>query len=280
MSTTIDARELEAGRTIEVDGIKTHLHEAGEGPNLLLLHGSGPGVSAWANWRLVIADLAERFHVIAPDQVGFGGTDARPDGRYGREVWTNHAAALLDTLGIEQTHIIGNSMGGAIALSLAAARPKTLDKMVLMGPAGVDMPLPEGLDRVWGYTPDREAMKGLIQLFAYDQSIVTDDLIDMRFEQSKDPRNRERYEAMFPPPRQRWVDDLALDDSELKAIQQETLLVHGFDDQVVPRDSSLKLMERLPNANAFLIGHCGHWVQIEQTKTFKRVVVEFLTADA
>lgn len=276
----LTAQDLETGRHIDVGGIRTHLHEAGDGPPLLLLHGSGPGVSAWANWRLVLADFAERFHVVAPDQIGFGGTDSRPDGRYGREVWTEHALGVLDALGLEKVNLIGNSMGGAIALSLAAARPEAIDRMVLMGPAGAHMPLPEGLDRTWGYTPDLDVMRGLIELFAYDQSIVTEDVVRMRYEGSKDPTTRASYEAMFPAPRQRWLDDLALDDDVLEGIQTETLLVHGFDDQIVPRDSSLLLMDRLPNADAFFIGHCGHWVQIEQTETFKRVVCEFLTADA
>jgi 2-hydroxymuconate-semialdehyde hydrolase len=270
---------LEAGRTIEAAGLRTHFHEAGEGPALLLLHGSGPGVSAWANWSPIIGDLAQSFYVIAPDQVGFGGTQSRPDGRYGRAVWTEHALALLDTLGLERVSVIGNSMGGAIALSLAASRPEAIERIVLMGALGVRFPLPDGLDRVWGYTPDHVArMRELIGLFAYNPSIVTDDLVSMRYEQSLDPERRASYEAMFPAPRQRWLDDLALDEDALASITQPTLLVHGFNDVVVPKDSTLRLMEVLPNADAHLIGRCGHWVQIEQTQKFMDIVRGFLAA--
>lgn len=274
------AEALENGRTFEVGGLRTHLHEAGDGPPLLLLHGSGPGVSASANWRLVAGQFAEHFHVIAPDQVGFGGTQSRPDGRYGRAVWTEHALALLDALDIDQVSVVGNSMGGAIALSMAASRPEAVSQMVLMGSVGTRLELPAGLDQVWGYTPDLERMRGLIELFAHDSSIVTDELVRMRYEQSLDPERRASYEAMFPAPRQRWLDDLAVDDDELASISQPTLLVHGVNDDVIPVASSLRLMGLLPNADAYAIGNCGHWVQIEQTQKFIDVVLAFLCSDA
>ena len=90
---------------------------------MLLLHGSGPGVTATANWRPVIPALSQARRVIAPDQLGFGGTATGAQRAYGRAAWTGHALALLDTLGTGPVDIIGNSMAGAIALSLAAARP-------------------------------------------------------------------------------------------------------------------------------------------------------------
>jgi 2-hydroxymuconate-semialdehyde hydrolase len=272
--------DLQAGRELEIGGVRTHLHEAGDGPPLLLLHGSGPGVSAWANWRLVLPHLAERYHVIAPDQIGFGGTAPAAGGRYGRETWTTHALAVLDALGIERCRIIGNSMGGAIALSVAAARPDAVERLAVMGSVGASLPLPPGLDRVWGYTPDLDEMRGLIELFAHDRSIVTDELVRLRYEQSLQPAQRAAYEAMFPAPRQRWLDDLALDEAELRRVTCPALLIHGFDDQVIPRESSLRLMEALPRADAHFIGRCGHWVQIEQTETFLRVVDSFMAADA
>ena len=263
---------------LSVDGIRTHIHEAGEGPTLLLLHGSGPGVSAWANWRLVLADLAQDFHVIAPDQIGFGGTEAGPDGRYGREVWSRHALALMDELGIERFGIVGNSMGGAIALSVAAARPAAVERLVVMGTVGSHREIPPTLDRVWGYTPDLEEMREIIRLFAFDQSIVTDDLVRLRYELSLKPDTRASYEAMFPAPRQRAVDDLALDDDELAGIECPTLVIHGYDDQIIPIEFSLQVMDALPNADAYFIGRCGHWVQIEQTAKFIEAVRSFMSA--
>ena len=269
----------DAGRYLDVAGIRTHFYDVGEGDPIVLLHGSGPGVSAWANWRLIIGDLAERARVIAPDQVGFGGTDPAADGRYGRSAWTAHAIDLIEHLGLARVSVVGNSMGGAIALSLAAARPDLIERIVLMGATGVEFPITEELDAIWGYTPDPERMRTLIEIFAYDHSIITDDLVALRYQQSLDPPRRASYEAMFPAPRQRWVDDLALDDAELRAIRQPVLLIHGFHDRVVPRTTSLRLMELLADADLHLIGRCGHWVQIEQATKFSALVRAFLTPD-
>src|ERR1700754_2229167 len=121
------------GRTLNVNGIDTFFHDAGEGPALLLLHGSGPGVSAWSNWRAVYPVLAEHYRVIAPDQIGFNKTQPEGPVEYGRKLWTEHALALMDELGIDRFDIIGNSMGGAIALSMVAARPAAIDRIVAMG---------------------------------------------------------------------------------------------------------------------------------------------------
>ena len=278
MSTT---SELQAGQTIEVGGIETHYHEAGSGPAVLLLHGSGPGVSAWANWRPVLPELARTFRVIAPDQIGFGGTRPPDGAEYGRATWTRHALQLMERLGIERYDVIGNSMGGAIAFSMAAAEPERVRRIVAMGTMGIDMELPQGLDDVWGYEPSPDNMRHLIDLFAYDKSIVTDELVQMRYEASVQPGIQEAFSAMFPAPRQRWVDELALTRDELSGLDQPVLLVHGYDDPVVPfRASSLPLMDILENPRLHVFGRCGHWVMIEHTDAFNRLVADFMSGDA
>ena len=108
------------GRRVDAAGISTHYHEAGAGPPVLLLHGSGPGVSAWANWRLTIPALARNYRVIAPDLVGFGCTERPGDIRYSLQTWSNHVWSFLDALGIRQTSVVGNSLGGRIGLDMAA----------------------------------------------------------------------------------------------------------------------------------------------------------------
>jgi 2-hydroxymuconate-semialdehyde hydrolase len=252
--------------------------EAGA-PPVLLLHGSGPGVTAAANWRLVIPALSTGRRVVAPDQLGFGGTATGADRTFGRAAWTDHALALLDTLGIPRVDVIGNSMGGAIALSMAAARPDAVRRIVLMGSMGVAMALPSGLDTVWGYTPGLERMREVIDLFAYDKSLITDDLVRMRYESSLEERVGSSWAAMFPRPRQRWVDDLALSGAELAAIRSPVLMVHGRDDKVVPwRPSSGQLLDLLPDARLHLLSGCGHWTMIERTADFLAVVQPFLSA--
>jgi 2-hydroxymuconate-semialdehyde hydrolase len=248
-------------------------------PPVLLLHGSGPGVSAAANWRPVIPALRETRRVIAPDQLGFGGTATGAARSYGRAAWTGHAEALLDALGVDRCDVIGNSMGGAVALSLAAARPAAVRRIVLMGTMGVAMALPPGLRTIWSYRPGVAAMREVIGLFAYDRSLITDELVRMRYQASREPSVADSWAAMFPEPQQRWVDDLALSGAELGAVAQPVLLVHGRDDQVVPwRASSAPMTDLLPDCRLHLIGACGHWTMIEKTAEFLGVVQPFLAA--
>jgi pimeloyl-ACP methyl ester carboxylesterase len=267
--------------TVDVAGVPTAVIDTGdargEGPPVLLLHGSGPGVSAAANWRPVLPALSAHRRVIAPDQLGFGGTASGEKHTYGRVAWTDHALALLDTLGVPEVDVIGNSMGGAVALSLAVARPSAVRRIVLMGTMGVAMALPVGLDAVWGYTPSVEGMREVVNLFAYDRGLITDELVRMRYEASLHPPVRDSWAAMFPAPRQRWVDDLALSGAELNAVRQPVLMVHGRDDRVVPwRSSSALLVDQLPDCRLYLIGGCGHWTMIEKTAEFLGVVEPFL----
>ena len=268
--------------TVDVDGVRTAVIDTGEpaagadGPPVLLLHGSGPGVSAVANWRPVLPALSARRRVIAPDQLGFGGTATGEDRTYGRAAWTDHALALLEVLGVEQADVIGNSMGGAVALSAAAARPAAVRRAVLMGSMGVAMPLPEGLDGVWRYEPSEAQMRRVMGLFAHDRALVTDDLVSMRYRASLEPAVRDSWAAMFPAPRQRWLDDLALSGAELASLGLPVLLVHGRDDQVVPWESSALLLALLPDARMHVLGGCGHWTMIERTADFLGVVEPFL----
>ncbi len=268
--------------TIDINGVATAVIDTGnadsELPPVLLLHGSGPGVSAAANWRPIIPALEARRRVIAPDQLGFGGTATGERRTFGRDAWTQHAFDLLDKLGVETVDVIGNSMGGAIALSMAAARPAAIRRVVLMGSMGIAMALPEGLNTIWGYRPGVEAMREVIGLFAYDRALITDELVRMRYESSLNPPVADSWDAMFPEPRQRWVDDLALSGTELAGIAQPVLMVHGRDDRVVPwRTSSAQLIDVLPDARMHIINGCGHWTMIEKTADFLAVVEPFLT---
>jgi pimeloyl-ACP methyl ester carboxylesterase len=259
--------------------IDTGMSAAASAPPVLLLHGSGPGVTAAANWRPVIPALSADRRVIAPDQLGFGGTATGEQRTYGRAAWTGHALALLDTVGADTIDIIGNSMGGAIALSMAAARPAAVRRIVLMGAMGVAMALPDGLNAVWSYTPGIEQMRRVIGLFAHNRGLITDELVEMRYRASLNQPVRDSWQAMFPEPRQRWVDDLALSGAELAAIRIPVLMVHGRDDRVVPwRASSAQLLDLLPDSRLHVLSGCGHWTMIEKTADFLAAVQPFLAA--
>lgn len=270
------AASPELGRRVRTGGFETNVHDLGQGRPLLMIHGSGPGVSAYANWRLSMPVLARGRRVIAPDMVGFGFTD-RPAGiGYGMDTWVRQALDLLDALDLPQVDLVGNSFGGALALALAIRAPERVRRLVLMGSVGVPFPITPGLDAVWGYTPSIATMRGLLDLFAHDRQLVNDDLAKLRYEASIRPGFQESFSAMFPAPRQRWVDAMASAEADIRALPHETLVLHGREDQIIPLSNSLTLAQWIPNAQLHVFGHCGHWTQIEHADRFNRLVEDFL----
>ncbi len=268
----------EVGTAIVVAGIRTNVHDTGIDPGggtVLLIHGSGPGVSAWANWRLTIPDLARHFRVIAPDIVGFGYTE-RPVDAYDLDTWTRHVLGVLDALGIEQTHVVGNSFGGSLALSLAIRHPERVRRLGLMGAVGIDFPLTPGLDAVWGYEPSVESMAELLRVFTATPAPGLEDLARLRYDASIRPGVHEAYAQMFPAPRQRWVTALSHDEPLVSAITAPTLIFHGREDRVIPLATSLRLFELIPDAQLHVFGNCGHWTQIEHATEFNRLLRDFL----
>lgn len=202
MTSSTDTTNPAIGATVDADGIATNYLTAGDpaAAPVVLLHGSGPGVSAYANWRLTIPALAAGHHVVAPDLVGFGYTQ-RPDGHaYTMDTWIAHIEAFLDTLGLTSYALVGNSFGGALALRIATRHPEQVQRLVLMGSVGVPFPITEGLDAVWGYQPSVPAMRRVLDYFAYNRDLMTDDLAIARYEASVQPGFHESYAAMFPAP--------------------------------------------------------------------------------
>lgn len=274
---TDTAPNPEIGQSITAAGIRTNYHDSGgAGAPVLLIHGSGPGVSAWANWRLVMPALAQQARVIAPDMVGFGYTE-RPQGFvYSMDAWVRQAVGLLDALGIERTDLVGNSFGGGLSLALAIAHPERVRRLVLMGSAGVSFPLTEGLDAVWGYTPSVENMRAIMDYFAFDQGLMSDDLARLRFEASIRPGFQESFAAMFPAPRQRWIEALASAEADIRALPHQALVIHGREDRVIPLSTSLTLSSWIQRSQLHVYGQCGHWTQIEHAARFARLVGDFL----
>jgi 2-hydroxy-6-oxo-octa-2,4-dienoate hydrolase len=271
-----ETQRPEIGTTIDAGGIKTNYLEAGHGPAVVLVHGSGPGVTGYANWRLTMPTLAEQFRVIAPDMVGFGYTE-RPSGlRCDVDVWADQVVGLLDALGLERASVVGNSFGGAIALRVAARHPERVHKLALMGSVGVPFPITDGLDAVWGYEPSVENMRRIMDLFAYDRDLISDELAEVRYRASTEPGFQESYAALFPAPRQRWVDAMVTSDEQIRAIPHETLVIHGREDRIIPLATSLRLAELIDGAQLHVFGHCGHWTQIEWSAAFNRLLAAFL----
>ena len=269
----------EIGQFIDAGGIKTNYHDVGTGEPTFLIHGSGPGVTGFANWAKSLPVLSEKMRVIAPDMLGFGYTETPEGAEYTLENWVKHLLGLLDALNIEKANLVGNSFGGALTLAMAITHPERVNRIVLMGAAGVNFELTEGLDFTWGYTPSIENMKKMLDLFAYSRDLVSDDLARMRFEASNRPGVQERFSAMFPAPRQRSIEALASDEDDIRKIQAPALIIHGREDVILPYTNSLKMFELLPNAQLHMIGKCGHWTQIEHTRRFNSMLIDFICDD-
>lgn len=266
----------EIGESVIAGGIRTNYLVAGTGEPVVLIHGSGPGVTAYANWRLTIPDLAKRYRVLAPDMVGFGYTERPDDVSYGVQTWADQVVGFLDALSLPRASLVGNSFGGAIALRVATQHPDRVDRLALMGSVGVPFPITGGLDAAWGYQPSVENMRRLLDVFAYSRELVTDELAQVRYQASIQPGFQESFGAMFPAPRQRHVDAMATPDDEIAKLTHETLIIHGRDDQVIPLATSLRLLQLIDNSQLHVFGRCGHWTQIEHSAQFNRLLDEFL----
>ena len=266
---------------LRAGGIDTNVHILGDPttqPVVFLIHGSGPGVTAYANWRLTMPELAKHFCVVAPDIVGFGFTE-RPDGfQYTMKNWTAHLLGLMDALGIANADVVGNSFGGGLAAALAVNHPDRLRRLVLMGAVAAPQRISPGLDAVWGYEPSVPNMQRLLELFAYNQDLLGEDLAEIRYRASIRPGIQEAFSAMFPPPRQRALDELTQPISRVEQIEHRTLIVHGRDDKVIPVESSYALHSLIKDSQLHVFGRCGHWTQIERADEFNHLVTDFLTA--
>ncbi len=268
----------EIGANVNAGGIATNYHERGSGEDLLLIHGSGPGVTAWANWRANIDALGADFHVIAPDIVGFGYTERPKKFAYGKETWLAHLTDFLDALGLARVSMVGNSFGGALALAMATSAPQRVNKLVLMGSVGLDFELTDGLDQVWGYQPSLANMEKLLKLFSFNQDLLGGDLARLRFEASTREGVQESYSVMFPEPRQAAITALATTEERISSISHPTLVIHGRQDQVIPLSNSLRLSELIANCELHVFDRCGHWTQIEKRERFNTLVRDFLLA--
>jgi 2-hydroxymuconate-semialdehyde hydrolase len=266
----------EIGKSIQLGPVATNYQDVGEGQPLLMIHGSGPGVSAWANWRLPIGALSPHFRCLAPDMAGFGYSTVPEGYEFTRANWLDQLVAFMDAIGLDKAHVIGNSFGGSMALALAIAHPDRVDRLVLMGSVGVPFEITDGLDAVWGYEPSIENMEKIMRIFAYNQALVGEDLVRLRYEASARPGIHESYSAMFPAPRQRWVEAMALAEADVRAIPHKTLLVHGRDDKVIPLQTSLTMNQWIVDSQLHIYGRCGHWTQIEHAAPFSKLVADFL----
>ena len=280
MNDIASVRNPEIGKAIVANGLQTNYHDLGAGVPIVLIHGSGPGVSAWTNWRLVLPQISQYARAIAPDMAGFGYTALDPAADYTLEYWLDHLTSFLDALGLDKVSFLGNSFGGMLATQFALRHPERADRIAMMGANVLSFELTPALDGFWGYEPSRARMAELLPLFPYDRSIITEELVDARFAASARPDYQAAFRSMFPAPRQKSIDALALSEEQLAALQCEALLIHGREDLVVPVDVSIRAQAAIPRSQLHIFGQCGHWVMIEHNKAFCALIRQFFAQEA
>jgi 4,5:9,10-diseco-3-hydroxy-5,9,17-trioxoandrosta-1(10),2-diene-4-oate hydrolase len=271
---------LPEGKYAEVGGgITMHYHDAGSGERgvVLFVHGSGPGASGWSNFKGNYPLLAEHgYRAIVPDTMGYGYSTKPEEGAFSLADVAAQYKGLLDAIGVERVTVIGNSQGGAIAITMALEYPETVEKLVLMAPGALEtretyMQM-EGIKTMirvlYKEGISKETMRKVFTLQLHDESLITDAIIEERYQvamtQHKD--NIARIQVHNQADR-------------LSEIQCPVLCFWGANDKFCPSTGAAKIAERCPNARTMLISRCGHWVMVEYEKLFNGLTLEFLNDD-
>ncbi|MER6849780.1 alpha/beta fold hydrolase [Streptomyces flaveolus] len=271
-------------RLLDVGGKKIFVAEVGEGTPVLLLHGGGPGASGVSNYSRNIAELAKEFRVIVPDLPGYGRSSKGIDIADPYGALATGIRSVLDQLGLEKAHFVGNSYGGACALRLALDTPQRVDRMVLMGPGGIGttraLPTP-GLNSLLNYYtgegPSRQKLETFIRDYlVFNAAHIPDSIIDARYRASIDP------EVVAAPPLRRPKSLRSLckmdftRDKRLNRLAVPTLVLWGAADKVNRPSGGRMLAERMPNCDLYEVANTGHWVQWERADLFNQLCADFL----
>ncbi|MFF5499470.1 alpha/beta fold hydrolase [Streptomyces aquilus] len=278
MSVSITTSDVKAGE------YSVRLNRAGEGNReaILFLHGSGPGATGLSNFGGTIEAFAEDYDCLVIDQVGWGDSSHPEDTPPGARLRQNAETclALMDELGLDKVHLVGNSMGGSLALNLLTRAPERFGKAITMGTAGagnMGAPSPAMWRLITFYDdPTPRSMAELISYMLYDPTLFGDRLAaiaEERVAMATRPEVRRSHLQTFAP---RPANPLVLPEVALKRIPNEVLFVHGREDVIVSPEGSEWFARRVPNSRLYLMPHCGHWAQIEQADKFNNVTRAFL----
>jgi pimeloyl-ACP methyl ester carboxylesterase len=282
----VDVTYETSKRELPTDAGVLRYHEAGSGPPLILLHGSGPGVTGWRNYRGNIGVFAQTHHCYVLEFPGFGVSDPVK----GHPVLTAGSSVIrfMDALGIESAPIIGNSMGGVVGVNLAIKKPDRVSKLVTIGGVGPNVfsPSPsEGLRLLQEFTdaPDREKLIRWLTGMVYDRDLITEELIEERWEAAINPDAQATAQMMYGSAAFEMQQQfMAASDtppywSMMHKVSCPTLLTWGRDDRVSPPDMAMLPMRLIPDAELHVFPKCGHWVMIEAKTAFEGAVLDFLS---
>lgn len=266
---------LPTGKYVTLEtGLTLHYLDIGEGPIVVWLHGSGPGASGYSNFKgnYPVFEQAGYRNIIV-DLPGFGRSDKPADAQYHLDFFITHLHALLDSLGIDRCTLLGNSLGGAIALGTALAHPERIDKLILLAPGGVEERETyfkmKGIQRmVETYAAGPmgiEQMRHVMQLQVFDSSNLTEAILAER--------------AAVAPSQPANLFSTMLVPNMTERLGELNCPIFGFwgsDDVFNPPSGVFKLLGHARNARFTLLNRCGHWVQVEHPELFNRQCLEFL----
>ncbi|WP_181133354.1 alpha/beta fold hydrolase [Pseudomonas capeferrum] len=272
---------LDRIREGELD-LQVHYNDLGEGAEtVVMLHGSGPGASGWANFsRNLEPLLAAGYRVVLMDCPGWGKSDPIVCRGSRSDLNATALKGLLDVLGLERVHILGNSMGGHSAVAFTLSYPERVGKLVLMGGgtggASPFVPMPtEGIKLLNGLyrEPTIDNLKKMMNVFVYDPSDLTEELFQTRLDNMLSRRDHlDNFVASLAANPKQFPDFSA----RLAEIKAKTLVIWGRNDRFVPMDVGLRLIAGIANSELHVFNNCGHWAQWEHADTFNRLVLDFL----
>lgn len=260
------------------DGFRIHYHEQGQGPVVVFIHGSGPGASGYSNFKFNYPALAEAgYRVLIPDLIGYGYSSKPQDREYHLDFFVDCLVRFLDQMEIDQFSLIGNSLGGAVAISLALRYPERVNKLVLMAPGGIEhiddyMKMPGLRAMMMGFVSEPglspQGLRDLLKLQLADPDGMAE-VLDQAIE--------ERYPIMQQQPKEVLSTLKVPDHTEtLSEISSPILGFWGMDDAFCPVGGAMKVLQRCRNTRFILLTECGHWVMVEYPELFNRECIAFL----
>jgi 2-hydroxy-6-oxonona-2,4-dienedioate hydrolase len=268
-------------RHVDLDGVRTRVLRAGHGPDLVLLHGTGGHLEAYAR---DIAGLARDFRVTAYDMVGHGWSDT-PDRPYTIDVLSDHLVGLLDALGIGRAHLSGESLGGWVVAWTAAHHPARVDRLVLNTPGNIANK-PEVMARMRDSTmaavldPSEQTVRRRVEFLFHHKEMVTDELVNLRRAVYRRPGFVQAITNTLVLQDPLVRKDFAWEPGWVGKIEAPTLLLWTEHDPTGGLDEAEMLLGWLTDARLHVIADAGHWPQWEKVDEYLSVHREFLGAPA
>lgn len=263
--------------------LQLHYNDAGSGAEtVVMLHGSGPGATGWANFNRNVEPLvAAGYRVVLMDCPGWGKSDPIVNTGSRSELNARALKGLMDAIGLDKAYLIGNSMGAHSAVAFALLYPSRVRKLVLMG-GGTGgpsqfVPMPtEGIKLIQALYrhPTIENLKRMMQVFVYDTSALTESLFQSRLDNMLSRKEHLENFVKSAEINPKQFPDLG---HRLGEIAAPALVIWGRDDRFVPLDCGLRLVWGLQNAQLHVFSRCGHWAQWEHADAFNRMVLDFLS---